>query len=98
MNRLEHLLTIAGEEGSEVAQRASKANRFGLKEVEPGQKKDNVERLLGEFFDLVAMIDMLEDEGHLKVDLEVMGKHIEKKKAQVEKFLLYSKEQGTLTE
>lgn len=41
MTRDEHLYTIAGEEGVEVAQRCSKALRFGGSEVQPGQTMDN---------------------------------------------------------
>lgn len=46
-----HLCKIA-EECTEVAQRALKAQQFGLGEVQPGQNKDNLERLFDEFHDL----------------------------------------------
>lgn len=46
-----HLGKIA-EEAVEVAQRALKAQQFGLGEVQPGQNKDNLERLIDEFHDL----------------------------------------------
>ncbi|MCA0003352.1 MULTISPECIES: hypothetical protein [unclassified Mesorhizobium] len=55
MNRHEHLVTILGEEGVEVSQRCSKALRFGLKEVQPGQQIDNAFRIYEEFLDLVAV-------------------------------------------
>jgi hypothetical protein len=37
MTRDEHLMTIAMEECAEVAQRVSKAVRFGMEEIQPGQ-------------------------------------------------------------
>lgn len=46
-----HLCKIA-EEAVEVAQRALKAQQFGLGEVQPGQDQTNLERLEGEFHDL----------------------------------------------
>ena len=46
-----HLCKIA-EECVEVAQLALKAQQFGLGKVQPGQEKDNLERLFDEFHDL----------------------------------------------
>ena len=48
MTREEHLLTIVAEECNEVAQRATKALRFSLEEIEPGQEFSNRERLFQE--------------------------------------------------
>ena len=61
MNRLEHILTCVAEESNEVGQRACKALRFGLEEVQPGQELPltNWDRMLGEYHDLQAMIIML---------------------------------------
>lgn len=94
MTRLEHLLTILVEECGETGQRATKALRFGIKEVQKGQDLDNSQRLTYEFNDIVAMMEMLQEEGHLDVviDREAIGK----KKEKVEKYLLLSQEQGTL--
>lgn len=95
MNRLEHLLTIVGEESVEVAQRASKAARFGLREVQPGQDLDNRARLLGEFADLCGALELL-DESIIDDLVHELRPQIDAKKAKVEKFLLYSREVGTL--
>lgn len=46
-----HLCKIA-EECTEVAQRALKAQQFGLGEKQEGQNLDNLERLVFEFHDL----------------------------------------------
>lgn len=90
MNRTEHLLTILAEECAEVAKETSKAIRFGLGEMMPGQSLTNRERILKELQDLWAAVEML-DLQH--VDREA----IDRKKAKVEAFLKYSEECGTLT-
>lgn len=91
MNRLEHLLWVLAEECAEVAQRASKAARFGIDEVQPGQALTNEERIWQEMNDLAAVGEMLialRGQGGLRRDA------VEAKKAKVEKFLLYSAECG----
>lgn len=93
MNRTEHLLCILAEECSEVAQRVSKALRFGLSEVEPGQTKNNAERINEELDDLFGVFTMLIGEEILRepsLDQGIM------KMSKVEKYLKYSREQGTL--
>ncbi len=95
MNRLEHLLTIVAEEGAEVAQRADKALRFGLYEVQPGQDQTNLERLLGEYHDLMASIGMVLDDQRLP--FHINPELLNEKRRKVEKFLAYSRELGTLT-
>jgi NTP pyrophosphatase (non-canonical NTP hydrolase) len=93
MTRTEHLLWILAEECAEVAQRASKAARFGLTEVQPGQIKTNAQRLTDEMTDLSAISQMLFKEGPLPAINFVSILNKEKK---IEEFLLYSKECGTL--
>ena len=95
MNRQEHLLLILEEECIETAQRVSKALRFSLEEVQPGQELSNADRLIYEFNDIVAMMEMLHDEGLIKDFHDPLA--IIKKKSKVEKFLKLSKEHGTLT-
>jgi len=89
------LYTIAGEECAELAQRFSKAARFGGNEVQPGQDLNNRQRILYEFADLLAMMEMLEFAPQpMHVALRPF---IDDKKAKVEKFLAYSQECGTLS-
>lgn len=98
MNRREHLLTILGEECAEVAQRCSKALRFGLEEIQPGQELTNAERIREEYVQLLAVMRMLVEEGEIP---SVTGHHmseLEDKRQKVEKFLRYSREQGTLND
>ena len=97
MTRLEHLLTILAEECIETGQRATKALRFTMEEVQPGQELSNAERLIYEFNDIVAMMELLRDEGYLGAGKTIFDiEAINKKKAKVEQFLQYSKELGTL--
>lgn len=94
MNRLEHLLTIFIEECNEVAQETSKALRFGVNE-QRDLPTSNLERMQKEFNQLMAMRDMLWDEGVcIRGDQEVMYK----KRITVEKYLLYSAELHNHTE
>lgn len=93
MNRLEHLLTILGEECAEVVQMTSKSKRFGLHECM--DKASNAERLQVEYNHIIALIDMINDEDML-VDLHRDQKLIRIKTQKVERYLLYSKKCGTL--
>ncbi|MBN9462265.1 MAG: hypothetical protein J0H00_13715 [Burkholderiales bacterium] len=91
MNRLDHLLWILAEECGEVAHRASKAARFGMCEVQPGQLTTNAERILGEWYHAIAAIEMLIDEGHLTLPSEPeVRAAIERKKLQVAQYFSYS--------
>ena len=96
MTRDEHLYTIAGEEGVEIAQRCSKAVRFGGAEVQPGQPLDNRTRILQEFADLVAVLEMLGFTIGIP-EHSALRMWIEAKKLKVEQFLRYSAKCGTLS-
>lgn len=101
MTRTEHLLTILAEECAEVAQRATKALRFGLQETEPGQNDNNATRLVGEYVDLLAVVEMLCDNGALpkiaQAEFRVLiDMSLQLKKVKIEHFLKYSAELGTL--
>lgn len=100
MTRKEHLLTIAAEECNEVAQRISKALRFSLEEVQPGQDLTNAWRILQEFTDLYTVMLMLHEEGHLPSCSSghplVNMNWAYAKKQKIEKFLEHSEANGTL--
>jgi len=89
----EHLLTILAEECNEVAQRASKALRFGIDEIQPGQFLTNGERIGIELEDLVAMVELCQ--GHALVP-GLSRERIEAKKTKVATFLEYSRHCGTV--
>lgn len=96
MTRIEHLLTILGEECAEIAQRASKAARFTPAEIQPGQELTNAERIMYEYKDLQAVMEMLEDEGVLPSIWARDVAAIEAKKGKVERYLLHSAVCGAL--
>ena len=87
MTREQHLLVILAEECSEVAQRVSKALRFGLGEIQPGQSLSNAERIRQEFGDLIAAFEMT-GIGHPNLQ------QIDDKKRKVEDYFVYSQRLG----
>lgn len=93
MNRQEHLLVILMEECNELAKDAAKALRFT-----PDSNYDGItnrEKLQREYNDVLAVVEMLYDEGiNMYDDPEL----IEAKQKKVERFLIDSKKLGTLTE
>ncbi|MEH3046477.1 hypothetical protein [Sphingomonas adhaesiva] len=96
MNRTEHLLVCLAEECDEVGQRVSKALRFGLSEVQPGQPLTNADRILEELRDLFAVASILASEGVIGWCLpEHMEVHA--KLAKIERFMAISREQGVLS-
>ena len=99
MTRHEHLLTILAEECAEVAQRVSKALRFGVLEVQPGQEKTNAERIVEELIDLKAVWRLLSGSfgGGVVLPKVAAGdefKMIEAKVAKVERYLAFSVGRG----
>jgi hypothetical protein len=103
MNRQEHLLAIAEEECAEVAQRCSKALRFGLDEVQEGQPLNNRARIIYELTDLLATLEILgvvrfvdAFDGSVAVAIDAGYAAIDAKRAKIEKFLDYSASVGTL--
>lgn len=89
MNESEHLLCCLAEECAEVAQRVSKALRFGLDEVQPGQSLTNAERIVGELVDLNAVVVMLVTRMTIPPLPGAAGPY-EAKRAKVSKYLEYS--------
>jgi hypothetical protein len=94
MNRKQLLLIQLMEECDEVSQRASKALRFSLEEIQKGQELSNSQRILYEFNDLVAVMEKLQEEGVFDVIYD--GESIKLKKDKIEKFLNYSKQLNIL--
>lgn len=99
MNRLQFLLNLLAEECTEVGQRASKAIRFGLNEVQKGQDLDNKERLHLELTDLVAVVLLLNNEFEFNFDFDDLDwAAIKAKHEKIEKFYEYSKKCGMIHE
>lgn len=97
MNTQEHLLTVVMEECVELAQRCSKALRFGMGEKQPEQRYTNAERIKEEYTDLVAVVSMLSATVGFELDSVDVDKLLAKK-SKVRKYLAYSFKQGTLDE
>lgn len=95
MNRAEHLLTCLAEESAEIAQRTTKALRFGLREVQPGQPLTNDDRLCDELRDLIAVAHILHSEGIIGWFMPDAGE-VHAKLAKIERFMSISREQGVL--
>lgn len=92
-------MVIAMEECNEVAQRLSKALRFTLEEVQPGQDMTNAQRIRYELADLIAVLEMIDSDLVPLIEGgpgDRFGDMVAAKKAKVEKFLLYSEERGAL--
>lgn len=93
MTRTEHLLCILAEECVEVAHRVSKALRFGLGEVQPGQSATNADRIEAEVADMLAAVQMLVEE-RIIGDPIANDLAIRAKVAKVERFLAFSAGRG----
>jgi NTP pyrophosphatase (non-canonical NTP hydrolase) len=93
MNTTEYLLSCLIEECAEVIQRATKAQRFGLREVQPEQELTNEQRLAAELDDLLGTLGLLAKEG---IRLSSSNERVRAKILKVEKFMDYSRELGTL--
>ncbi len=95
MTREQYLLQCLSEECNEVAQRASKAIRFGLEEVQPGQEKSNAARMIDEINDLFAVLGMVMIEcKEVEKEFEhyMSAEALEAKRDKVELYYKYSKE------
>ena len=79
------LLTILVEEGQEVGIRCTKALRFGVEEVQPGQELDNADRIGREVGDFLEVLDRLVTAGVIRQSSIEDGKA--NKKRQLDKFM-----------
>lgn len=95
MNRLQLLLAKLSEEGSEIAQIALKTQQFGLNEKCPGQPYTNAERVHQEIDDLMAAVEMLNEE--FGFGYSPNRERIEAKKIKVNQFAEYSKTLGLVS-
>ena len=95
LNRQQMLLIIAAEECNELGQRISKALRFGVDEIQPGQDLNNMQRIMYEYTDLLCVMGMIADNGK-EFPKNINVKSLEEKRTKVEKYLKFSQECGTL--
>lgn len=73
------------EECAEVQQRGTKLLRFGPKEIQPGQDRDNAYRLGLEIGDLLEVIEMALDDGLIPIGAVLAGRG--NKRRQLAKFM-----------
>lgn len=97
INKSTYLLVCLIEECAEVIQRACKAIRFGLTDVEPGQPLSNRERVETELVDLQAVIQLNQREDNIALFLERKYiTHLTKKFIKVGRYMKYSQQKGML--
>ena len=103
MTRTQYLLLLVMEECGEVAHECSKAMRFGLDEVQPGQSVEqalnNAQRIAAELTDLYAVLELLEKETGLAVfDHLFDPKHseVQAKRDKVATYMKKSRDLGQL--
>lgn len=89
LTREQHLLILIAEECAEVAQRATKALRFGLHEQRPGAAGNNLELLHAEMTDLITVYRELTSEPFTDVAIET-------KRARMNRYIEYSRGLGIL--
>lgn len=101
MNYRDHLLVILMEESAEVTQTCSKALRFGLKDGYPGSGTTNLDDLRTELSQLVAVVNMLEEDlksDYSDEDSALFDAHdAKRKKEKVNKYLERSRANGRLS-
>lgn len=100
MTEVQYLLGMVAEECAEIAVRASKAQRFGIGETQPGQSLNNAKRMFEEITDLIAVCDMLSQVSPEYKEASHMGfevsSKIHAKITKVREYMDYSRQQGQL--
>lgn len=98
MNKENYLLVCLMEEAAEIGQAAAKGIRFGLDDYHPDREHHkNHDELLEEYYQTVAIIEMLQEESILKkLSLEEIECVKQRKKKKVIEYMTYSKEKGQL--
>ncbi len=94
MNKTEHLLSCLAEECAEIQQAVCKALRFGLNDGHPEKTTTNAQDIAKECADIVAVIELLEDNGIIPKVGTLPA--LEQKKCQILHYMAYAQEQGTL--
>jgi hypothetical protein len=88
---------ILMEECDEVSHRTSKALRFGFGETQPEHGGNNYVRLIEEYYDLQAVMELLQDElGIAPQSNSTIEVRKAQKKSKVAKYMVYSVACGTL--
>ena len=101
MTRIEHLLVCLAEECAEVTKEVTKILRFGLKDqkfvVNGTDHEPNDVRLQTEIIDVMAVLELLQEEDVIFPDDDKSDKWdemMEVKKEKIEKYIVYAQEKG----
>lgn len=100
MKRSEHLLVCLMEECAEVQQAVAKSLRFGLEDHHP-ERPDltNEAEILTEFYQLVAVMDLLQQEEIIATLPEVEVEKIKRRKLEkLDEYMEYSRKTCRLIE
>lgn len=97
MEQKEYYFTCLNEEAGEVIQASCKCQRFGELDGYPNTERTNISDLIRELNDVLAVVELLQEEG-VVFDGLYDRKQIEAKKERVKKWLQYSIKMGTLSE
>lgn len=89
MNTIEHLFVCLTEEAAEISQAACKIQRFGPGNPESDRAKTNIEQLTTEVNDLVAILELLSEEGVILPNL-YCKEQIELKKKKLRDWMVVS--------
>jgi hypothetical protein len=94
MTKTEHLINKLSEECVETSQRCSKALRFGMEEIQPGQDQTNSQRIRLEFAGALAAYQELMEKGLLVWPTDT---EIAEARAKARQYLIYAEQKcGTV--
>lgn len=89
----EYLLVCLAEEFNESAQEVAKCLRFTCMDKHPSKPHTNLQGLIKEFSQVIAVIEMLEDEG---ISISVDRDEVESKKRRLLQYAEHSRQLGAL--
>ena len=90
---LSYNLNLLSEEASEVIQAVSKITRFGEMSISPYENRANIFLLIKEINDFMAVVELLQE--HYGVPI-LCKDQIDKKKAKIKEYKIYSQNEGLL--
>ena len=89
----EYLLVCLGEELSESAQEVGKCLRFTCNDKHPSKPHTNLEGLSKEFSQVIAVLELLKEEG---INVKIDEAEIQAKKKRLLEYAKYSRKLGAL--
>lgn len=97
MTEMENLLTTVAEECGEIIQAVSKFLRFGAANHAPYDSTSNEDALITEYYQLVAVVEELQERGILPIPPKEKQEEIKNSKIEnIKKFLDYSRQIGLI--